>query len=265
MNIHILVDNLAGPHTDSEHGLSYFIEFDGKKILFDTGQSDLFLKNAELMNVYISSADFIVLSHGHFDHGNGLQYLNSGTLICHPGCFVKRFHKTDRRYIGLKNTKEELAGKFNLVCTETPFKISNRIIFLGSIPRKAEFESKFTSFVFEDGSPDFVMDDSALVLLLDTGLFIVSGCGHSGIINIIRYAVEVTGEQSILGIIGGFHLKDIDPQTKATISYMKEKNIKYVYPSHCTSSHVISVFHENFQGKEIKTGKVVRWKNGKLE
>jgi len=258
MTIHILVDNFPGLYTSSEHGLSYLIEYDGKKILFDTGQSDLFLKNAKKIHVNLADNDFIVLSHGHFDHGNGLQFLSSGTLLCHPGCFVKRYHRSGKTYIGLKITRDEIEKKFTLITSEIPFKISEKIIFLGGIPRLTEFESKSTSFIFENGSPDFVMDDSAIALVLNNGLFVVTGCGHSGIVNTLEYAVKITGENRIMGIIGGFHLKEADRQTKAVISYLKEHNVEYVYPAHCTAQPVLDIFYANFKRREVKTGDVIR-------
>ena len=71
MRISVLTENNAGQVTAAEHGLSYLIETDGKRILFDTGQSDLFLRNAAIMRVSLKEIDMIILSHGHFDHGDG--------------------------------------------------------------------------------------------------------------------------------------------------------------------------------------------------
>ncbi len=105
MKISVLTENCAGSYTMAEHGLSYLIEFDGKTILFDTGQSDMFLKNAQTLNIKMENIDMVILSHGHFDHGNGLSYLSGFNLLCHPGCFEKRYRKTDHTYIGLKNSK----------------------------------------------------------------------------------------------------------------------------------------------------------------
>jgi metal-dependent hydrolase (beta-lactamase superfamily II) len=86
MKISVLTDNYPGPHTPAEHGLSYFIEYDGKRLIFDTGQTDMFLRNAEVMKINMKNIDAVILSHGHFDHGNGLEFLNGCHLICHPGC-----------------------------------------------------------------------------------------------------------------------------------------------------------------------------------
>ena len=94
--------------------------------------------------------------------------------------------------------------------------LTDKIIFLGEIPRLTGFESQKTSFVFEDGSPDFVMDDSALALIKPEGLFVVTGCGHSGIVNTFEYARKITGINKLFGVMGGLHLKENDVQTRVT-------------------------------------------------
>lgn len=257
LNIWILVDNLPGDHTESEHGLSYLIEYDGHKILFDTGQTDLFLKNAEIIGVNTGDVHYIVLSHGHYDHGNGLNYINGGNLICHPGSFVKRYRKEGGAYIGLKNDAQTLAQRFNLTTTTQPHTLSPNVVFLGEIPRVTQFESQTTSFVFDNGTPDFVMDDSALAIKMPNGLFVITGCGHAGIANTLEHAKGVTGEKRILGILGGFHLKQNDRQTQKTIEYLKTNNVRWVYPSHCTAEPALNEFHKHFKAPRIRTGDIL--------
>jgi len=256
MTISVLTDNHPGSHTPAEHGLSYFIEYDGKRILFDTGQSDMFLKNAEAMKINMKNIDMVILSHGHFDHGNGLGYMSGSSMICHPGCFVKRYRKSDHTYIGLKNSKKELSVLFNLITSSEPYKISEKIIYMGEIPRLTGFESQTTSFVFEDGSPDYVKDDSGIVMLLQEGLFVVTGCGHAGIVNTLEHAKKITGISTLYGIMGGFHLKENNRQTKETILYIKENNLKHVLPSHCTDLPALSAFYEVFGIKQVKSGDI---------
>ena len=244
MKISVLADNHPGSHTPAEHGLSYLIEYDGKRLLFDTGQSDMFLKNAEVMNISMKDIDMVILSHGHFDHGDGLWNLSGGRLLCHPGCFVKRYRKVDNSYIGLKNSKDELAGRFELVTASKPYNIYQQIFFLGEIPRVTDFESLTTSFVFEDGTHDFVMDDSAMAIIMAEGLFVVTGCGHAGIVNTLEHAKKVTGINNLYGIMGGFHLKENNNQTKETIRYIKDNKLKHVLPSHCTDLPALSAFYK---------------------
>jgi len=259
MVIKVLTDNHAGSFTMAEHGLSFLIEHEGKRILFDTGQSDLFMKNAVKMNVSLQNIDMIVLSHGHFDHGDGLSNLNGGTLICHPGCFIKRYSTRDNRYIGLKNSRDELQKLFELKVSEKPLNISERIIFLGEIPRLTDFESQVTNFRYEDGTPDFVMDDSAVAFILEEGLFVVTGCGHAGIVNTLEYARKITGIDELYGIIGGFHLKENDHQTKETIRYLKENRVNHVRPSHCTELPALAAFYENFGMRQVKTADILNF------
>lgn len=254
MKISILTDNNPGGNTDAEHGLSYFIEHEDTKILFDTGQSDLFLLNASIMGIDLEERDLIILSHGHFDHGNGLAYLSGGRLLCHPGCFVKRYRTIDHTYIGLKNSRNEIARKFDLTTSKAPLRVSDSILFLGEIPRITDFESQQTAFSFEDGTPDFVADDSAVALQTEKGLFVITGCGHAGVVNTLEHARKVTGEQRIFGIMGGFHLKKRDRQTIETIHYLKENRVEHIIPSHCTALPALVAFAENFQIQTVKTG-----------
>lgn len=254
MKVSILTDNNPGGNTAAEHGLSYFVEHGGRKILFDTGQSDLFLQNAALMGIDLEQRDLIILSHGHFDHGNGLAHLSGGRLLCHPDCFVKRYRTVDHTYIGLKYSEDEIAEKFDLTTSRESFPVSDSIMFLGEIPRITDFESQQTAFSFEDGSPDFVADDSAIALQTEKGLFVITGCGHSGVVNTLEHARNVTGEQRIFGIMGGFHLKKRDRQTFETIHYLRRNRVEHVIPSHCTALPSLMAFAEYFQIQSVKTG-----------
>ena len=256
MKITVLVDNTPGSNTMAEFGLSYFIDHNGKSILFDAAQTNLFLSNAHELGIDLQKSNFILLSHGHYDHGDGLKNLTGGNLICHPGCFVKRYGKNSRHYIGLNQSKEEFAARFNLKTSAQPYELFNGAIFLGEIPRQTSFESQTTSFSFDDGSPDFVMDDSALALKTDEGIFVVTGCGHSGIVNTLEHAKKVTGDNRILGIMGGFHLKHNNLQTQETIAYLNKNSVKHVMPSHCTALPALAEFHRVFGIKEVRTGDV---------
>lgn len=257
MTVSILTDNKPGSYLLAEHGLSYLVEHNSTSILFDTGQSNLFLQNVSKMGIALNKVTTVVLSHGHYDHGNGLKYLSGKKLICHPDCFIKRYRKTDKSFIGLEMTKPELAQRFDLIETSVPYKVSEDIIFLGQIPRVTDFESQTTPFIFSNGEPDFVMDDSAITLVLPDGLFVITGCGHSGVVNTLLYAQKVTGIDKICGVMGGFHLKKNDRQTQETIAFLKNHNVKHIYPSHCTELPALSAFYSAFNIKQIKTGDIL--------
>ena len=128
MKLTVLSENIAGSKFLAEHGLSYLIECNGERIMFDTGSSDVFIKNAELLGIDIEKdIEKIVLSHGHWDHGDGLRFLANKTLITHPGSFKKRFGKSSQTFIGLALSREEIISKFNLVESKKPFEISKNI------------------------------------------------------------------------------------------------------------------------------------------
>lgn len=254
MKLTVLTENTASGKFLAEHGLSYLIEYNGEKVLFDTGHSDVFLKNAKLLNINLDEVETVVLSHGHWDHGNGLKYLKNKKLICHPYAFIKRYRKSDGNYIGLNTCFLDLNKKFKLIDTRKPYYITNEILFLGETPRLNSFESQTTSFMDEYDKDDFVKDDSALVIIKNNELIIVSGCAHSGIVNIIDYAKKTTGVNKVKTVIGGFHLKTNDLQTQKTIAYLKEQNITEIHPSHCTELPALCEIQKSFGCLQIKTG-----------
>lgn len=218
----------------NEHGLSFYIEYAEQKILFDTGQSDLYLKNAKKMDVDLRAIDLVVLSHGHYDHGNGLVHLPKTTLVCHPEVFLRRYRKDF--YIGLNQSKKKIEEKFNLVSSRKPYFITNDICFLG------EIKSQETKYVLEGGSVDYISDDSALAFNSKDGIIVITGCSHAGILNIIKKAKEVFDEDKIYAVIGGFHLKVISSELDDVVNGMK--NIEHIYTGHCTSQQVIDYLNE---------------------
>jgi len=254
MKITVLVDNAPGGELVAEHGLSYFIEHEEKTLLFDTGHSDIFIQNAEKLGIDLNQVKTVVLSHGHWDHGNGLVHLKNKRLISHPHVFIKRFRNKDNSYIGLNQTWKYYNKNFKLISTRIPYKITEKIYFLGEIPRKNNFEAQSTNYKDKKGKQDFILDDSALVFILDDGIAVVTACSHSGICNIIDYAKKVTGIEKIKLVIGGFHLKENDDITAKTIKCFKDNKIEKIYPSHCTELPALAAFYNNFKIKQVKTG-----------
>jgi 7,8-dihydropterin-6-yl-methyl-4-(beta-D-ribofuranosyl)aminobenzene 5'-phosphate synthase len=256
MRLIVLNDNEAENKFEGEHGLSFLIENE-KNILFDVGPSDVFLRNAKKLGINIDNIDFIVLSHGHYDHGNGLKFIKNKKLICHPGCFIKRYRKKDDSYVGLPITEEEAKKNFKLILSKEPYTISENIFFLGEIPRKNDFEAKKTTFHKEGKENDFIMDDSALAIKSKKGLIVVTGCSHSGICNIIEYAKKVTKLEKVYAVVGGFHLLEVDEITNKTIEYMKKEKIEKIYPSHCVLEPVVEEFSNKLNSERIKVGDII--------
>jgi len=237
-----------------EHGLSFLVETDQKRFLFDTGASGLFIQSAARLGIDMEQVDRIILSHGHWDHGNGLMHLKDKSLICHPGCFVKRYRKSGDDYLGLSLSREEAEERFNLETFRRPVHLSAHLWYLGEIPRINDFEAQSTPYILEDGSEDFILDDTGLAAITDRGLVVISGCAHSGICNMIEHARRVTGTLKIAAVIGGFHLQADDHRTRRTVEYLRQLGVPKVFPSHCTRDPALGLFRKEFGGREVLTG-----------
>jgi len=247
LKVHILTDNQAGKRGMlAEHGLSLWIEKDDKRILFDTGQSSVFCDNAKIMGTDLTKTDFIVLSHGHYDHCGGLEYFPAKEKIpnvyAHPDIFLKRFAINDNvtsRQIGvpwdMKNL-DWLKGK--VVYTRQPLLIESGIMISGEIPNTNTFEEVPSSFFLEkDGKMlhDMFLDEQMLIIEEKNGIAVFLGCSHPGVVNCLKYAQKLFPKQDILLLVAGMHLANVSPiRLQITIQNILDMGIQKVVPLHCT-------------------------------
>lgn len=244
MKLTVLVDNntYIDAYYVGEPAVSYYLETEDKRILFDTGYSRVFMDNAKAMGIDLGNLTHIVLSHGHNDHSRGLQFLaeevdlTSVTLLAHPECFLPK--KEGELSIGAPFTEEEVKGIANYVPASSPVELTKNLVYLGQIPRNNGFEAKNPiGHQLKNGcwEEDFVLDDTALAYRTEKGIFIITGCSHSGICNIVEYAKAVCGDDRVIGIIGGFHLFAAGEQLDGTVEYLKACGMDKLYPCHCVS------------------------------
>lgn len=268
MKLKVLVDNntYIDQYYYGEPAVSYYIEDEDARLLLDVGYSDLFIKNSNELGVDLESLNTIVISHGHDDHTRGLKYYfeqehkKEISIIAHPDAFKEKI--LDNLTIGSPILQEQLIEKCNLILLKEPIKISKNITFLGEIPQKNQFEvrkpigKQVVDNILVD---DYVMDDSAIVYKRENGIYIITGCSHSGICNIVEYAKDVTKDNRVLGIIGGFHLFEVNDRVNKTIEYLKHNNLKNLYPCHCTSFDVKAAIHKILPVIEVGVGLEINW------
>ena len=263
MKLRVLVDNntYIDRYYVGEPALSFYIEVDGKKILFDTGYSDVFIKNAALMGIDLSALDAVVISHSHVDHTGGLGPLSEAfdtrslPLYANPDSFTPR--KSGSENTGALISETELRELFDVRFSEEPVYITPHLLYMGAVPRRFDFEAPvMTGERLVDGGyvPDYDMDDSALVYIGEDGLFVITGCSHAGICNMTEYARELTGIDKIAGIIGGFHLFNVDERLERTIDYLESCNIPSLNPCHCVSLHARAEMIRRLDISEVATG-----------
>jgi 7,8-dihydropterin-6-yl-methyl-4-(beta-D-ribofuranosyl)aminobenzene 5'-phosphate synthase len=277
MKLTVLVDNntLIDRYFYGEPAVSYFIEDGDKKILFDVGYSDAFIKNAQKMKIDLLDIDFIVLSHGHLDHTWGLVPLvqlyteaeiekinhRKPILVAHPLIFSTRTIN-GLKEIGSIISKEKLANHFKLELTKDPVWLTERLVFLGQIERTNEFEAKspIGKIVGSNLDDDYLMDDSALAYKSKSGLVIITGCSHAGICNIVEYAKKICEENRVIDIIGGFHLLNPSKeQLQGTLHYMKELKPEKVHACHCTDLNSKIALSRTVDLKEVGVGLVLQY------
>lgn len=243
----------------AEHGLSLHIEFDGKRILFDTGQTGSFVKNATDLGINLDSLDDIIISHGHYDHSGGVMTLLSEMEYDVPfyvgeGFFEPKYkHLSDGtyRYNGNPFTEQELTDrKVNLrMVTEDVTELTEKILLFKNFPGVSDFEKRNEKFVLPDGAGyivDAFQEEIALGLRTGKGLVLIVGCSHVGICNILQ-AVSERVEDPIYAVLGGTHLMEADEERlEKTMEVFRKFGVQCVAVSHCTGEQGIALARETF-------------------
>ena len=255
MKLTVLVDNntVIDRYFLGEPGVSYFIECDDGKYLFDTGYSDIFLRNATKMDINLLQLDAVIISHGHNDHTWGLGELvklyseaiyegyecKKPAIIAHPDAFLDK--NVDGLDVGAMLSIDQLKKLFSVKLEKEPVWLSANLVFLGEIERNNSFEARtpigktLRNGIWED---DFVLDDSAMAYKSEKGLVIITGCSHAGICNIIEYAKKVCHESRVVDVIGGFHLLDPSQEKmNSTVEYLEKCQPHALHAAHCTDLH----------------------------
>ena len=253
MKITVVVENTVSTKVKKpllgQHGLAMLIEHAGKKLLFDTAQSDILLHNLALFGVRPDDIDAVVLSHGHYDHTGGLKALlqlrmKPVDVFVGEHVFAERFsvREGSREYIGVPQPAvalETAGARFHAVAT--PLELWPGLWLSGPIPQTRSFETGVASLVDGSGQADCFADELALYGLAASGLVAVTGCAHRGIVNIVDYGLQVTGAARVGAIVGGTHLGPASAAQKAaTIEQLLRWQPALVAANHCTGLEVMA-------------------------
>jgi 7,8-dihydropterin-6-yl-methyl-4-(beta-D-ribofuranosyl)aminobenzene 5'-phosphate synthase len=252
----------------AEHGFSALVSVtrgaSTTRVLFDTGiTEDGLVENMRRLDLSPHDIDIVVLSHGHWDHTTGMHGLARALgranlpVLIHPEFWNRRrVVVPGREPLELPSTSRgalEGAG-FDIVEQRQPsFLLDGSLLVTGEVDRTTDFERGFAGHeAFRNGGwqPDpLILDDQALVATVrGRGLVVVTGCGHSGIVNTLRHVQRLTGESRIHAVIGGFHLSGprFEPVIGPTVDALGELSADHLVPCHCTGWRAIHAIAARF-------------------
>jgi 7,8-dihydropterin-6-yl-methyl-4-(beta-D-ribofuranosyl)aminobenzene 5'-phosphate synthase len=235
------------PQPMAEHGYSVLIRTrlgdEQAEVLFDAGLSRRgILYNLDALEISLKEVQAIILSHGHADHALGLPGVveRLGT----DAYLERKLVLPNGDEIGIPAPKLTDFRRENIEIVEEvgpSMLVDEMVLVSGEIARTTDFEKGFPIHYAkrqDQWEPDpLIMDDQCVLIhAKGKGLIVITGCGHSGIINTIRNAQVLTGIKKIYAVIGGFHLTGgyFEPIIPATIAELKQINPRYLMPGHCT-------------------------------
>lgn len=241
MRLKVVVENTSQKENiKSEHGLSLFVNADNKKFFFDLGQSDLFLQNAKILDINTKEIDFVIISHGHYDHGGGIEYFTkenpNAPILLNKNAFKECYSQKEfgLKYIGLN---PNIKNNSQIKLIDNQYFISGNLIIFSNVTNRLFF-AKSNHRLFEKKDNEFVNDnfdhEQNLIIRQGNKNILLAGCAHSGIINIIEKAEKIIN-QKITHVIGGLHLMGTTDQKFLTdfANELKKTNCNF-YTCHCT-------------------------------
>ena len=251
MRITVLVENTGPSEFKIEHGLSLYIEFNDKKYLLDAGPSDSFFKNAHALSIDLGRVDKAVLSHGHYDHGDGFMvFLNQykdKVVYGSKNIFDDYYSGSGGsvHYIGLSSKLKQMKNRFNTISKDT--KIDEKIyLILDDVSNTKEIgvQKKLYKKVDDVLQPDNFDHELSLVFDTPKGLVICNSCSHAGLESIVDN-IKKRLNKPVYAYVGGLHMKSTKNHIETSsfteeqiqnLCIFIEKNIQYVLTGHFTGN-----------------------------
>ena len=253
MHIITLVENTCGhENCIAEHGLSLYIETEKHKLLLDTGQTDAVVKNAEVLGIDLSAVDTVILSHGHYDHSGGILpflQINHTTQIIMQRKATEP-HYNGERYIGIDKAVLDLP---NVRLIDGDLKLDDELFLFSDITgRRCYPQGNRKLSRIENGEqiPDDFAHEQCLVISQNGKRWLLSGCAHNGILNILDRYKEIFGDTPDY-VITGFHMMKKDgehtEEEKTVIMQTAQKLVQMktvFYSGHCTGIPAFGLMKE---------------------
>ena len=269
VKVAILNDNMAGPPAfKAEHGLSVLVEVEGRSFLWDCGATDITVRNARAMGINLGAIEGIGLSHGHYDHCGGLMTVLEASgpkrVFMHPEALTPKYaiFGQIQRFIGIPFSRPAIEGvSLGLELSKEPVEVMPGVKLTGEVPRLTEFEGLEPNlYCLMDGDmvPDPFLDDQALVVDTPDGAVVLTGCAHSGIVNILKHVLE--SHEKIRAVVGGTHLGLGDQKRlRPTIDFLDELAPDKMIFTHCTGPKAAATMMERFKDRFVpsQTGLVL--------
>ncbi len=251
MKLSILANDKSKPGYLAEHGLSVYVNLPFAKILFDTGFTRVFLDNARKMGIDLNIIDYIVLSHGHYDHTGGLLYMppvkNIDSIIVHKDALIPKYAMENPiRYNGIPFDFNEIGWiESKSIFVERLYEITSGVYVLGNIPHQNKQDKYYV-----DGKPDDFHDEMILIVESAKGLNILMGCSHYGVIEGINAVRSHFPGKKILNVLAGMHLgsKEVS-EIKVIADYLETLELERLIPLHCTGEAAMQFFKQKFKEK----------------
>lgn len=265
MNVTVLMENTApeGCGLVPEHGLSLYIEYRGHRLLLDAGSSGKFADNAQALGVDLAGVELAVLSHGHYDHADGLRRffrLNSrAPVYIRPGAAGPYFARDPEgyRFIGIgRDIWKDARDRF--VEVEGVYPLTEGAWLVPETVRDPAFAGQVADLLVRRGEDDFVPDDyrheQSLVLEGERGLVVFNSCSHGGIVNIVRGVLDQFPGKKVFAAVGGFHMfkrggsgMNCAPEYVFRVAdALKELGVEEIYTGHCTGEPALALLRERF-------------------
>jgi len=276
LTLTVLVDDQPGPQAvKAEHGLSFWIEADCFRILFDTGPGIAFAENAQMLGLSLAEVDAVVISHGHADHAGGVGAALTGcakaTFFMHPGALRTRYSRSpDGRMTSIGfplPAGEQLRTRLDSVrWTTTATRLNQAVFVTGEVRRSRPSPQTAGRFFLDpDGdAPDPFSDDQALVVETSRGAVVCLGCSHAGVANTLQFALGLSRAERLRAVVGGMHLAGASAGELSKIGDLLESlGPDLICPCHCTGTEAGEYLKTRFPNayRQAHAGTVLELRN----